>query len=414
MGTSTIERCHSARIGVDMISLEKALAIIDEVVQKRSRAQEVVAIKAALGRICITSQQSRVDLPPFHKSLVDGYALLENDTQAFYRILEVVPAGTVPRCTLTRGTTIKVMTGAPLPAGTKRVVKIEDTEALGDWIRIGQTSDVSHICKQGRDVRIGDTVLEAPVRLSPVDIGNLASAGVTHVPVTQKLSAAILCTGNEIVDHPDALQPGCILNTNGPLLEALCCQQGIEVVLQKHIPDTAEATHADLRLALEQADLVLISGGVSVGDFDFVGAAMRDLGLQVPFDRVAVKPGKPMTFAHGDQGLVFGLPGNPVAVFLMFHLVVLRAAWGWAGLPVTPRFVKRPLAKAFKRSAADRCEFLPGRVSRHGKVYPLTYNGSAHLQALMGAHGFWIIPEGITTLDVGAEVDYVAFAGGLA
>jgi molybdopterin molybdotransferase len=397
-----------------MISLDRALALVDEIVQKRSRAQEIVDINQALGRICITSQLSRVDLPPFHKSLVDGYALPGNDAQASYRVLEVVPAGAVPRHALTRGTAVKVMTGAPLPAGTARVVKIEDTEDLGDRVRIVRASAATHICVQGRDMRIGDTVLEAPVRLSPVDIGNLAGAGVTRIPVSKDLTAAILCTGDEIIDHPDALRPGCILNVNGPLLEALCRQQGIDVVLHRHVPDTAEATHADLRLALEQADLVLLSGGVSVGDFDYVGAAMRDLGLQVPFDRVAVKPGKPMTFGHGDQGLVFGLPGNPVAVYLLFHLFVLRAARGWAGLPAAPRFCKRPLARAFKRRAAERREFLPCRISRHGEVHPLAYHGSAHLQALKDAHGFWVMPEGVTTLDAGAEVDYVALTGGLA
>lgn len=394
-----------------MISLEEALTIVDHRIEKTQLPTEMLSVRDAIGRVVAEDQRSTLDIPPFDKSAMDGYAIPAGQDFGRFRILETVAAGDVPRQKLTRGTAIKVMTGAPVPEGTAKVVMIEKTRHSDGHVDILEVDSSQHICRKGEDIRCGDVVLKAGALLGPLEIGNLISVGITKVKVVRPVRIGIISTGNEIVDCPDELAAGKIMNSNGPMLVALCQKYHLEIVSQKIVPDQLDATIAILQETMANADIVVLSGGVSVGQFDYVAEAMKQAGLKIHFDRVCVKPGKPMTFASLDENIVFGLPGNPVAVYLMFHLFVLRAARMLSGCKVELPFVSLPLGFHFRRRKAERTGFLPCRLDRNGTLQEIDYHGTAHLQALLSSDGFFVIPAGQTHIPAGENVEFLCLKG---
>ena len=394
-----------------MIRLNEALDIVEQLVGI-TLPSETVPVREALGRTVLTDQISQLDMPPFDKSAMDGYAIPAGDGGDEYRVLETVPAGGVPSQSLSAGTATKVMTGAPVPEGTDRVVMVEQTCETDGKVRILSPCESTNICRQGEDVRAGDVILRAPRGIGPLEIANLIAVGVTEVEVARRLRVSIVSTGDEIVDLPEQLVAGKIMNSNGPLMAALCQKHGLEIVGNVTAPDESAATISILRDALEKADIVLLSGGVSVGDFDYVAEAMREVGLTLHFNRVAVKPGKPMTFASGAGKVVFGLPGNPVAVYVMFHLFVLYAARLLVGDKGRARHVALPLAGSYRRRNAKRIEYVPCRLTEQGQLESTRYHGSAHLQALLDCDGFFVVPREVQEISAGEKVDFVGLKGG--
>ncbi len=391
-----------------MISLDEALAVVSRSLDGTGRPSETLPVADALGRTVVADQHSKLDLPPFDKSAMDGYAIPAGDRQAVYPVLETVPAGSLPKAVLLPGTAVKVMTGAPVPPGTGHVVKLEDVSVRGDSIEVMKFRHANNICRQGEDVRRGDALLSAGSRLSPLDVANLIGAGVAKVEVYRPVRVAVLSTGDEIADDPAQLRPGMIMNTNGPLLAGLARHSGLNVVANDSLRDDRAAIVRALNDALEQADLIVLSGGVSVGDFDFVTLAMQDAGLQVHFTALAVKPGRPTTYASAAGKAVFGLPGNPVSVYLMFHLFVLFAAARMRGGPGPCRQWIAPLACDFRRRTVDRAEYVPCCLGPEGRLHRVDYHGSAHLTALERADGFFVVPPGTAAIMPGEQVTFLA------
>ncbi|MCK5000479.1 MAG: molybdopterin molybdotransferase MoeA [Anaerohalosphaera sp.] len=390
----------------EMISLTDALEIIEHQLALAAIPVQTVPVRQALGRIAVENQIARLDLPPFDKSAMDGYAVGPDELDE-YNVIEIVPAGCVPHKDLSAGTAIKVMTGAPVPIGSEKVIMIEHTCLTNGKIHVLSHSKATNICRKAEDVRTSDTILHAPAMLGPLEIANLIAVGITEVKVAMPVRIAILATGNEIVDSPDKLDAGKIMNSNSPMLEALCRKYSLDITETAIVTDDRNTVASAIRRALNNADIVVLSGGVSAGDFDFVIDAMKQAGLQIHFDRLAVKPGKPMTFASADNKLAFGLPGNPVAVFLMFHLFVLYAAGLLAGMKRKPRYVSLPLDDDFHRRRADRMAFLPCRLTQNEMLKPVEYHGTAHLSALLDADGFFVIPKGVTNVAAGKKVSYL-------
>ena len=396
-----------------MIPFDDALRIVDETLAGVAPRGETVPAREALGRVLLAHQFSRLDLPPFNKSAMDGYAVLADDERDEYRLLETIPAGRVGTEPLVPGATVKFMTGAAVPAGTAKVIMIEQTQEQGDAVRVHDHSGRPNICLQAEDVSRGDLIMSAGTILTPLHVANLISCGITGVPVAHRIRLAIISTGDEIVDSPDLIKPGKIMDTNSPLLAGLAEQGGLEVVSEQALPDEPEATVAGIRSALDAADIVVLSGGVSVGDFDFVTQALSDLGLTLHFTRVAVKPGKPMTYASAPGKAVFGLPGNPVSVHLMFHLFVRRAAALMTGAPVGLRELSLPLGSDFKRRKTERQEYVPASITQDARVEPVEFHGSAHLAALLQADGFIVVPAGVPELPEGEVAAFIPFVGPL-
>ena len=389
-----------------MIPLEDAQAIIDRTLSPLGLEREVVPVREALGRTLAADQVSRLDLPPFDKSAMDGYALPEGEATR-YQVRETLPAGSVPSARLEPGTAVKVMTGAPVPPGTARVVRLELVRQEGEWIEVQKHDRDTHVCPQGEDVRRGDLVLPAGTRITPADVGNLIASGIVQLEVLRPIRLAVFSTGEEITDDPAKLRPGMIMDSNGPMLAALARAWGIEVTVHSRVGDDRQKTAEAIRAAFQRADLVVLSGGVSAGDFDFVGLAMADAGLSLHFQSVAIKPGKPTTYASAGNRAAFGLPGNPVAVYLTFHLFVLRATARLAGLPWPVRVLQLPLAEEFRRRNAERLEYRPCRLGDDGRLLPLEFHGTAHLAALRDADGLFAVPRDCQWIGAGERVDFL-------
>ena len=374
---------------------------------ERSISSRHVAVRDALGQTLAADQISRLQLPPFDKAAMDGYAVLEHDVRDRYEVLETVMAGDAPGAEIRPGTAVKVMTGAPVPAGSGRVIPIEHVRSQPDGVEVIHAGNASNICRQGEDVQAGAVILRAGARLGVLDVANLIGCGITDVEVFRPVRLAVFSTGDEIVDDPRRLGPGKIMNINGPMLALLGKRFSMDVVSETSLPDNRAVTVEALRAALERADLLVLSGGVSVGDRDFVGPALAEAGLRTHFSAVAVKPGRPLTFATRPGAAVFGLPGNPVSVYLMFHLFVLRAAARMCGAPWPLREITLPLQRAFRRRNTDRMEYVPARLDGDGAVLPVEFHGSAHLTALSEADGFFIVPCGAALLEAGEAVRFL-------
>ena len=397
----------------EMIPLADALRLLDEALADVRLPTETVAVADALGRVVAADQTSRLDLPPFDKSAMDGYAICADDEGPDYRLIERVPAGAVPTQSLTPGAAVKVMTGAPVPTGAGKVVMIERAAEDGDTVHLHTPDSAVNICRQGEDVRVGDVVVSAGAILGPAAVGVLIGCGITDVEVVRPTRVAVLSTGDEIVDDPATIGPGKIMNSNGPMLAALARQHGLAVTSESSVSDDLAATTEAISRALDRSDILIISGGVSVGDYDVVAPALADRGLTIRFDRVAVKPGKPVTFAAGRGKIVFGLPGNPVSAFVAFHLFVLRAVRVMNGLPGEARCESRLLATDHERRKADRTEYVPCRVRPDGAVEPVSYHGSADLRSVSMADGFFVIPAGESSIAAAGVVATLMLMGRL-
>lgn len=395
-----------------MIRIEEVNLRLARALEGRRLPSERIAVRRARGRVLAADQVSGLDLPPFDKSAMDGYAILAGDERESYRVLGTVAAGQNAALTLSPGTAVKVMTGAPVPAGAGRVIMQEETEERDGVLTVQRHGGAAHICRMGEDVRRGDLILKSGTRVGALELANLVACGITEVEVVRPVRVAIISTGDEIVEHPSELAPGKIVDTNTPLLEALAESHRLEVVSVTRVPDDRGGTTRAIRAGVLAADIVVLSGGISVGDFDYVHDALAELGIRELFAGVALKPGRPLTCAQAESGaLVVGLPGNPVSVHLMFHLCVLRIAALMSGAEPDLPELELELGERFSRRLTERQEYVPARVSASGVVRAVEFHGSAHLTALTHADGYLIVPVGPAELPKGSRVRFLPIRG---
>ena len=355
------------------------------------------------------------DVPPFTNSAMDGYAVQGADVRSApvtLRLLEDVPAGHVARASVTPGTSIKIMTGAPMPDGADTVVKVEDTEPLPDAVRImAATEPGTAVRPAGGDLVAGETVFEVGERLTARHIAVLASLGVTP-GVRRRPRVAVLSTGDEVLPpDTETLGPGQIRDTNRPLLIGLLDQLGALVVDLGIVGDDARALRRALARGAGEADMVLTSGGVSKGEYDLVKAILAELGT-VDFWQVAMQPAKPFAFGHIEGTPLLGLPGNPVSVMVAYEQFARPALLHMMGC----RAVFRPVAPAV---AAERWRTHPAKVV-FTRVVTEMRDGVTHvrssgaqmsnvLSSLARAAAFAVIPVGMGNVEVGDPVTIELF-----
>ena len=287
-----------------------------------------VPLRQAVGRFSATELVATTPLPSFDNSAMDGYAVIASSATkgARLRIIGDQPAGVSRNLRVRPGEAVRIFTGAPLPAGADAVVMQEETERDGDFVLI-RTETVApgeFVRKAGGDLALGQQILRRGDRLSPVTLPLLASQGIESIDVHERPRVAIVTTGDELVEPGTELRPGEIFETNGVMLIGLAEAVGAQVAMQCHCPDDFEEISTVLRKATD-SDVVIISGGVSVGERDLVRDALRKVGAQIDLWRVAVKPGKPFLFGTRERCAIFGLPGNPVSSFVTF-LIFVRPA----------------------------------------------------------------------------------------
>lgn len=374
------------------IPIERAFALVLE--KSGLAAPATVPLSDALGCVLSEDIKSDRDWPPFNRSMVDGYAVFSNDTRSAPDVLEVieeVPAGKSAARALAPGQAIRIMTGAPVPAGADCVIMQERTDIPREgFVRFMMTmKSGQNVARRGEDARAGEVVIAAGDIVGPAETGVLAAVGCHTVPVRRKPRIAILGTGDELVEPSETPGPSQIRNSNSHQLLAQCGRHGLSATYLGIARDNKEQTRKMIDEGL-RADVLVSTGGVSVGEHDHVGACLREAGVEIAFDKVAIKPGKPTTFGRRGETLVFGLPGNPVAAFVCFHLFVMTAIRQRMGArDPLPRWLPLPLNGNLK-AGGDRTTFRPARLLVKDNVAwaaPVEWHGSGHLAALVGADG---------------------------
>ncbi|MDO8188311.1 molybdopterin molybdotransferase MoeA [Conexibacter sp. JD483] len=380
-----------------LISISDArAAILQASVQMPS---EPVPIGDAVDRVLASDVIAAADVPPFGNSAMDGFAVGPDASRALLRVVGESRAGTPAAVAIGPGEAIHISTGAPLPEGTAAVVPVEQTAAREDRVEI--TADVrpgQHLRGAGEDLQAGATVLRAGTRLTPGALAVAVGAGAGTVTVARRPRVAVLCTGDELREPGAPLGPGEIHNSNAPMLQALAAAAGAEVVAVERVADSLQATERAFAAALQQADVVIASGGVSVGPHDHVKPALTALGVEERFWRVALQPGKPTWFGTRGEQLVLGLPGNPVSsyvTFLLFARPALLARQGHAQ-PLPPRgrarLTEAPPRREREQALRVRLDDADGTVA----ATPTGAQGSHITGSLAAADALLFVPAGAT------------------
>lgn len=377
-----------------MLTPQEALDTILSQVQRLP--VEPVSLEEALGRVLAEPAIAQEDHPPFPAATMDGYAVLHDDTSPWREVIGEQFAGHVTDVVVTPGTAVHITTGAPLPAGADAVVPVEDVEVVDDHVVIRRESvrEGENVRPVGVDIRRGELVIPAGTVLGPAEIGLLASLGLTRVVVARRPRLSILSTGDELVEPDRPLGPGQIRDSNRSMLAAAARQAGAEVVWTGRGPDDVGQLTRLLRQRLEESDVVVSSGGVSVGERDLISAALRELGT-VHIERLFMKPGKPFHFVTAGSTLLFGLPGNPVSALVGFELFVATALRAMTGQQsVAPELVTVLLTHPVE--SGDRIEYQRAFVwcDEAGllRVRTTGPQSSARLLSAVGANAYLIVP----------------------
>lgn len=378
---------------MEMISFEKAYDIIINSGSKTGN--EPISFTDSLGRILAEAVVADIDLPSFNKASVDGFACRKADLSEDMDIIETIPAGKWPSKHIVKGQCSRIMTGAPVPDGADCVIMVEDTSILNSGkVRFGGILKKANISAKGEDVRSGDIVLKAGKKVRPQDIAVMAAVGHTSVKVKCMPKVAVISSGSELVEPHEIPDISQIRNSNASQLIAQVKVAGASGIYYGIAADNEEQTLSVIEKAVSGNDIVIITGGVSMGDFDFVPSVFEKAGIKILFRRIAVQPGKPTTFGIRDGILVFGLPGNPVSSFLQFELLVRPLICKMMDYNWQPLIQKLPVREDVKRKSSDRMALIPVRIGNDGFVSPVEYHGSAHISALHEA-------DGIISLQIG-------------
>ena len=388
----------------EMITFEDAYQIVmDSAFQIGA---EAVSFTDSMNRILAGDVKSDIDMPPFNKSSVDGFACRREDLKNDLEIVDTIPAGKTPDKAIGNNQSSRIMTGAEIPAGADCVIMVEDSVVLPSGkIRFTGTFQKENIARKGEDVKAGDVVLKAGRSIKPQDIAVMASVGHTSVTVSQMPDVAVISTGSELVEPSEKPGASQIRNSNAWQLMVQIDRAGGRGKYYGIAKDDEDETLVIVRKAISENNIVLVTGGVSMGDFDFVPAVMERTGIRLLFKSVAIQPGKPTTFGVHSHALVFGLPGNPVSSFIMFELLVRPLLMKMMGGQWSPVVFSLPMKKDFMRKITDRMSCIPVSITGDGMVLPVEFHGSAHISAVSAADGIIFMPIGIRTIEKGRIVD---------
>lgn len=385
--------------------------------------EEDVSLPDAAGRYLSRDIAARFDSPPFDNSAMDGYAVHADDVLGAsgsdpvrLRVHGESRAGGQAPTPLARGHACRIFTGAPMPAGADAVVIQEDTRLDRDQVEVLEASRSGrHVRAQGSDVKAGSTLLRTGDRLRAGEIGLLASQNIGRVRVFRRPTVALLSTGDELRPLGADLPPGTIVNSNVYALGQMLADEGVRPIALPAAPDRLPAIEAALRKALE-ADVVISMGGVSVGEYDLVHEAFANLGIELSFWKVRIKPGKPLAFASYEGKPVIGLPGNPISAMVTFEVLVAPCLRKMLGDPAPhPQPVAARLREGYRRRPG-RVEIARALATKEGEEVVVSLNphqGSGSLTSFVGVNALVILPADRTELAAGERVDTILWGPGL-
>jgi gephyrin len=370
---------------------------------------QTVPLADAGDRVLAEPLVADIDLPPFNASTMDGFAVVHSDTNPEREVIGAGFAGEDSIVTLTPGTASKIMTGAPVPRGATAVVMVENTEQLDGRVKIHQSrvNEGENIRPIGADMRAGDLLVPSGTTLGPAEIGLLASLGHARVKVGARPRVAIMSTGDELVAPGETPGPGQIRDSNRFSLEVAARRAGAEVVLNRHVRDTDSALREAFTEAVDTADVIITSGGVSMGDRDLVKGLLGELA-EVHFQRVFMKPGKPLNFATIGEKLLFGLPGNPVSCLVSFHMFVRPALLVMQSGSAEASPVVR-VNTVSEIPPSDRIEYQRAIIWTDDDGRLLARNTgpqmSARLASFLGFNGYLVVPPSDDPFPQGTKFD---------
>lgn len=387
-----------------MISFEEAYGIV--LGSAFHAGRERVHFTESLNRVLSCDVTSDIDMPPFNKASVDGFACRRSDLDQELDLIETIPAGKVPEKKVGEKQCSKIMTGAFVPEGADCVIMVEDTEILSSGkIRFKGAFAKRNIAEKGEDVKIGDIVLRKGRLINPQDIAVMALTGYTSVTVSIMPSVAVISSGSELVEPSETPGLSQIRNSNSYQLMAQISRAGARGRYYGIARDSEEEMLEMISMAISENNILIVTGGVSMGDFDFVPSVFEKAGVRILFTRVAVQPGKPTTFGVHKKALVFGLPGNPVSSFIQFEMLVKPLIFRMMECGREELDIRLPMGKKYTRNDAERMAFIPVVITTDRKVLPVEFHGSAHISAIPGSDGIISLKVGSKTIEEGEIVN---------
>lgn len=395
-----------------MISFSEARALIWEKTPLLSRQN--TPLSEAFGRILREDVHAPDDLPAFDRSAMDGYALsCENGAERFRIVGEIQP-GSFPGFKLKRGECARIFTGAHLPHGASQVLMQEDARVEGDFVLPLHRSAAKHIRYRGEDARKGDRLLSAGTRIGLGEVALLAGIGITKPAVSPQIRVAHFVTGNEVIAPEHSPLPGQIRDSNSTLVSAFVHHDGAKIVRQERVPDDFQPMLKSIRSIDSSYDLLLISGGASVGDYDYGGKLLRSLDFEIHFERVDQRPGRPLIFGTRGQQAAFVLPGNPVSHFVALHVEVRLALEKLAGAQASWAELNARLLEGFNVRSSRHDTFWPAHlIAENGEllVRALRWKSSGDGTGLIGANALIHLTAGMDSLQAGDSISTLVLGG---
>ncbi len=386
-----------------MLSFEKALDTV--LSSARPLGVESVAIADAANRVLAEDVESDMDMPPFNKSAMDGYACRRADLPNELTVIETIPAGYTPTESVGPDQCAKIMTGGVVPQGADCVIMKEYIETpTENTIRFVGEKTKNNICLRGEDIKAGDVVLHKGALLKPQHIAVLASVGHAKPLVSKMPRVGIIATGSELVNPWDLPEPSQIRNSNSFQLAAQAGRVGAAVTDYGIAEDTKEAIDDMFKKVAAENDVVIVSGGVSVGDFDFVPDILKRNNIDLLFEGIAVKPGKPSVFGMSEEVYCFGLPGNPMSTFVQFEILIKPFLYKLMGCEHKHENIRMPLDESIERRKTQRQVWFPAAITGAGTVKLIEYHGSAHISSLCSADGLISMEAGVSEIKKGTVV----------
>jgi molybdopterin molybdotransferase len=386
-----------------MISFDEAYNIIMGTAFETGT--ETVSYIGAEGRVLAEDVTSDIDMPPFNRAAVDGYACRLSEIHNELTVVEVIPAGKEPEKKPGPDQCSKIMTGAIVPDGCDIVFMVEDSEELPSGkVRFRGESLKANLSLKGEDVREGDLVLRKGKTIKPQDVAVLASVGHTDVLVRVMPEIGIISTGDELVEPSSKPSLSQIRNSNAYQLLSQVIRAGGKARYYGIAPDTGDSAYDMICRAIAENNIVILTGGVSMGDYDFVPSFLQRAGVKLLFDRINVQPGKPTTFGVHRDAIVFGLPGNPVSSFIQFETLVRPLMAKMTASDWRAPEQNLPMGISYERKSTSRMGWIPVTINASSEVIPVEYHGSAHIASLSYSDGLIRMKPGLKSIQKGEIV----------
>ena len=388
-----------------MITVEEAIKYVENNSQPVRKTVKIL-LKNALGYVLAEDVMSPIDMPPFRQSAMDGYAVRVHDSK-FYHVTGELQAGDGQDFTLQKGEAVRIFTGAPVPNDANSVVIQEKTTIKGQELQVHEEVAIqSNIRPKGEQIQKGEMALRKGISLTPAAIGFLTTLGIMDASVYQKPAIGIIATGNELAEAGSQLEYGQIYESNSLMLRTALVSSGYTDNEIFKVPDDFNSTRNLLEEVLKNKDVVIITGGISVGDYDFVGKALQELQVSQLFYKVKQKPGKPLFFGKKDETYVFALPGNPAAALSCFYIYVQRCLRRFEGRLNCEPLTVDAISLSEYSSKGDRAQFLKADY-QYGKVKILEGQSSSMLHTFAVSNALLYLPADKNKVEMGDIVQLI-------